>query len=130
MNKDIGLLIVGHGSSLKYNKELVRSVASEFSEEFENVEVGFLNLQEPKIKDGIDRLLERGVSKIVVFPLFLARGVHTLKDIPRELGLNDGESKGKITVDGREVDIFYARPIENDKRLAEIALDRIKEAMS
>ncbi|VUT23841.1 MAG: Sirohydrochlorin cobaltochelatase, F430 biosynthesis enzyme CfbA [Candidatus Methanolliviera sp. GoM_oil] len=129
MDKDVGLLIVGHGSSLKYNKELVKSAASEFSEEFENVEVGFLNLQEPKIKDGIDKLLEKGVSKIVVFPLFLARGVHTLKDIPRELGLEDGESKGKIKFDGREVDIFYARPIENDKRLAEIALDRIKEAM-
>ncbi|VUT24744.1 MAG: Sirohydrochlorin cobaltochelatase, F430 biosynthesis enzyme CfbA [Candidatus Methanolliviera sp. GoM_asphalt] len=129
MDEDIGLLIVGHGSSLKYNKELVKSAASEFSEEFENVEVGFLNLQEPKIKDGIDKLLEKGVSKIVVFPLFLARGVHTLKDIPRELGLEDGESKGKIKFDGREVDIFYARPIENDKRLAEIALDRIKEAM-
>ena len=130
MDKDIGLLIVGHGSSLKYNGELVRSVASEFSDEFENVEVGFLNSEEPKIKDGIGRLLDRGVSKIAVFPLFLSRGVHILKDIPRELGLENGERRGKIKFDGREVDIFYARPIENDKRLKEIALDRVKEAIS
>lgn len=130
MKEDIGLLIVGHGSNLEYNSNIINKLAEEFAKKIKNVEVAFLNIQQPNISDGIKKLIDNDVKKIIVFPFFLAKGVHVLEDIPKEIGIKDGENTTKIRVDGREVDIIYTRPLEYDDRLLDIALDRIKEALS
>lgn len=129
MREDIGLLIVGHGSNLEYNSNIIKKLAEELSKKIKNVEVAFLNIQQPSISDGIKKLLDNDVHKIVVFPFFLAKGVHVLEDIPKQLGIKDGNT-AKIEVDGRKVDIIYTRPLEYDDRLLDIALDRINEALS
>jgi len=130
VEKDIGLLIVGHGSNLEYNSNIINKLAEEFSKKIKHVEVSFLNIQRPNVSDGIKKLIDNDVKKIIVFPFFLAKGVHVLEDIPKELGIKAGENTTKMHVNGREVDIIYTRPIEYDDRLLDIALDRINEALS
>ena len=49
---------------------------------FEFVESAFLQFAEPEIDKVIQGLIEKKVSKIVIFPFFMAAGNHVAKDIP------------------------------------------------
>jgi sirohydrochlorin cobaltochelatase len=125
-NEKFGLLVVGHGSSLPYNKELIESVASMISYKMPGVvtRVGFMNINKPTIKDGLDAFNGTGVKKIVVFPLFLARGVHTTEDVPNLIGLKEGMKR--INYNG--YDIVYADPLGADDLIAELSCKRILQA--
>ena len=86
---DTGVLLIGHGSRLPYNKEVISTIAEKYAQtnpEY-NVEVGFMELAEPNIPTAFNKLKETGVKKIVVTPIFLAHGMHTKRDIPTILGL-------------------------------------------
>jgi len=86
---DTGILLIGHGSRLPYNKEVVQAIAAKYSEtkpEY-NIEVGFMELAEPNIPSAFNKLASTGVKKIIVTPVFLAHGLHTKRDIPTILGL-------------------------------------------
>jgi sirohydrochlorin ferrochelatase len=121
-----GLLVVGHGSSMPYNKELIEEIAATISKRMPGtvVRTGFMNINKPSIKDGLDSFKGTGVSRIVVFPLFLARGVHTTEDVPRLIGLKEGQKR--IAYDG--YDIVYADPLGADDLIAELSCLRVKQA--
>lgn len=89
------LLLVGHGSKLPYSKQLVLDVAEKVKarNEFENVEIGLMEFNEPTIPDALKKIIEGGSKRIIVVPVFLAPGTHTEKDIPRILGLLKEEEK-------------------------------------
>lgn len=90
---DTGILLIGHGSRLPYNKEVVQSIAAKYSESNPdyNVEVGFMELAEPNIPTAFNKLKETGVKRIIVTPVFLAHGLHTKRDIPTILGLEPAD---------------------------------------
>jgi sirohydrochlorin cobaltochelatase len=125
-DEKFGLLIVGHGSSLSYNKQLISDVADMLSHKMPGAvtRIGFMNINKPTIKDGLDSFKGTGVKRIVVFPLFLAKGVHTTEDVPGLIGLAEGEKR--ITYNG--FDIVYADPLGADELIAELSARRIKEA--
>ncbi|MDY0267193.1 MAG: sirohydrochlorin nickelochelatase [Methanimicrococcus sp.] len=83
------LFLVGHGSKLPYSKQLLVDISEKVKakNEFENVEIGLMEFNEPSIPDTLKKIIEGGSKKIVVVPVFLALGTHTEKDIPRILGL-------------------------------------------
>lgn len=126
-NEKFGLLVVGHGSSMPYNKELIENIAGMVSKKMPNAvtRTGFMNINKPTIKDGIESFKGTGVKKIVVFPLFLAKGVHTTEDVPGLIGLKNGERR--ISYNG--YDIVYADPLGADDLIAELSCRRIKEAI-
>jgi len=75
-----GLLLVGHGSRLPYNREVLEFHAERIERMriFDEVKLGFLN-QEPFA----DRVLNSMRSlRIYVVPVFISHGVHTTKDLP------------------------------------------------
>jgi sirohydrochlorin ferrochelatase len=125
-DEKFGLLVVGHGSSLPYNRQLITDVADMLSRKMPGAvtRIGFMNINKPTIKDGLDSFKGTGVKRIVVFPLFLARGVHTTEDVPGLIGL--GEGQRRIAYDG--FDIVYADPLGADDLLAELSAKRIREA--
>lgn len=88
--REIGVLFIGHGSRLPYNKEIINTIASKFSNRYPqlNVEVGFLELTTPSIPTAFNKLKSRGVKKIIVSPVFLSDGTHTKRDIPALLGVD------------------------------------------
>ncbi len=129
MDKEkFGLLVVGHGSSMPYNKEMIEQIAAKIAKRMPGAvaRVGFMNINKPTIKDGIDSFKGTGVRRIVVFPLFLARGVHTTEDVPRLIGLKDGQKR--ISYDG--YDIVYADPLGPDDLIAQLSCARIGEALT
>lgn len=126
-----GVLVVGHGSKLEFNKNLVVKMADLLDEmkEFGPATACFMQINEPTIKQGIEKLVKGGVDTIYVLPCFLASGIHLTEDIPGELGFNKGDVDGSMMVDGKKIALKYCGPIGDDPRIAEILADRVKERM-
>ena len=79
-----GMLLVGHGSKLPYNKELVEStgqiIAGKYPEYI--VKCAFMNMNSPSIEESLNEFKKEKIEALVIVPLFLAKGVHILQDIP------------------------------------------------
>ncbi|MCK9442010.1 MAG: sirohydrochlorin nickelochelatase [Methanothrix sp.] len=122
--KDTGILVLGHGSRLQYNKELIESMASMIRDVHPGpVRTAYLNMNEPDIKAGLQSFSGTKIKKIVALPVFLASGVHVSKDIPRELGMN-GTKKAVLSQDGEKIDILLAEPLGADECIANLAYRR------
>lgn len=132
MNEKIGILALGHGSKHPHNKEVVTGVAELIAKKYKNVVVrtGFMNMNNPTMKEGLDAFKGTGVTTIVAVPIFLAHGVHTMEDIPHILGISRASRKTIITLDGRDVALVYSEPLGVDELVAELAYKRAKEALS
>lgn len=141
-----GILIVGHGSKMPYNKEVVSTIAEKLNDKVENiVESGFMELVEPNIPQQVNKLKNNGMEKIIVVPAFLAHGIHTKVDIPTILRLphsheglehshthhhhhhHDDEREAKsepIEFDG---EVIYLEPFEADDKIVDIVERRIRD---
>lgn len=80
-----GILLFGHGSrSAEYARPFERIRAAMQARAPEAlIEPGFLELTRPTLDESIDSLVGRGVTKIVVVPIFIGAGRHVLKDLPQ-----------------------------------------------
>lgn len=125
-----GILLLGHGSSLPHNKKLVEETAEMIRKKNNiTVKTAFLNKDIPTIQDALNEFGNSDVDRIVALPLFLAYGVHTLQDIPSELGLKNGERKTKIKHGNKCVEIIYAEPLGIDQMIGELAFQRALESL-
>jgi len=121
---DVGILVLGHGSRLPYNKELIESMASMIGNVHPGpVRTAYLNMNEPDIHAGLRSFSGTKIKKIVALPVFLASGVHVSKDIPRELGLN-GSGSAILKQDGEDIEILLAEPLGTDECIANLAYRR------
>ena len=127
--KDVGILVLGHGSSLPYNRELVESLAQMISKDTSGpVRTAYLNMNHPTIQEGLKSFAGTNVKKIVALPLFLAHGVHTREDIPKELGVDPLKRRGTLKIGGNEVEVICAEPLGVDECIAVLACKRAEEA--
>jgi sirohydrochlorin ferrochelatase len=127
-----GMLLIGHGSTMPYNKELVEKTASlikVINTDF-IVKCGFMNMNTPTIKESLNEFRNEPIDAIVVVPLFLAKGVHIEKDIPGEIGLAEGTKKGLFTMNGRSIPLVYADPIGSDPLIADLMVKNATKALS
>ncbi len=126
-----GLLLVGHGSSLPYNQQLVEDTARQVSRKDPGyiVKCAFMNLNRPTIGEALEEFKREDVDTIIVVPLFLARGVHINKDIPEVLGLPEGSYRGSLQKNGSTIPLIYADPIGSDPLLAELMLKNAARAL-
>jgi sirohydrochlorin cobaltochelatase len=127
-----GMLLVGHGSTMPYNKELVEKTASLITSQNTDfiVKCGFMNLNKPTIRESLNDFRHEPIDALVVVPLFLAKGVHIEKDIPGEIGLPEGIKKGTFSLNGRSVPLVYADPIGSDPLLADLMVKNATKALT
>ncbi len=127
-----GMLLVGHGSTMPYNQELVEKTAAMIKSQNSDfiVKCGFMNMNKPTIKDSLDEFRREPIDVLVVVPLFLAKGVHIEKDIPGEIGLAEGIKKGVFTLNGRSIPLVYADPIGSDPLLANLMIKNATKALT
>ena len=128
----IGMLLVGHGSKLPYNKELIETTAEFIAEKTDEyiVKPGFMSINTPTVEEQLDAFRTEDINMLVVVPLFLARGVHIDQDIPGILGLPEGGRKGTFRMNGKTVPLVYANPIGSDPLLAELMLKNASDAIA
>jgi len=127
-----GMLLVGHGSTMPYNKELVEKTASLITSQNTDfiVKCGFMNMNKPTIRESLNDFRHEPIDALVVVPLFLAKGVHIEKDIPGEIGLPEGIKKGTFTLNGRSFPLLYADPIGSDPLLADLMVKNATKALT
>ena len=152
-SKKTGILVVGHGSKLPYNKEVVSEIAEKLNKKIDNVvEYGFMELVLPNIPQQVDTLKKQDIERIIVVPAFLAHGIHTKVDIPTILKLppehiglehshthhhhhhhHHGENEEReaksdlIDFDG---EVIYLEPFEDDDKVVDIVENRIIDCIS
>ncbi|HEX8831919.1 MAG TPA: CbiX/SirB N-terminal domain-containing protein, partial [Longimicrobium sp.] len=118
-------IIIGHGTERNSNSaEVIYHVTrqAEAAGVFGHVRTGFLD-QEP----AVGRVLgEMEARRLVLVPFFVAEGWHTQETIPDDLGINRPAVSPVTVRDGRS--IFYAAPVGTFPEVAEIVLQRAREA--
>ena len=127
-----GMLLVGHGSTMPFNQDLVEKTAAMIKAGNTDfiVKCGFMNMNKPSIKESLEAFRLEPIDVLVVVPLFLAKGVHIEKDIPGEIGLPEGTKKGNFVLNGKTIPLVYADPIGSDPLLADLMVKNATKALS
>ena len=120
-----GLVIIGHGTERNTNSsEVIYRVSREAGQAgvFGHVATGFLD-QEPEVGEVLEAMEE---DTVVLVPFFVAEGWHTQETIPDDLGINRPAVSTVSEKDGTV--IFYAAPVGTFPEIADIVLQRAREA--
>ncbi len=88
-SRDVGYLVVGHGTRSRSGQEQVRAVFAQMTQltgpcslRGQPAELAFLELAEPDIPTAVERLYQSGVRQLVVVPILIFSAGHAQKDIP------------------------------------------------
>lgn len=129
--KDAVALLIGHGSKLEVQKKIIERLAETIRNKkiFAEVFYAFMNVNNPTILEAMREIVSKGYRKVIAIPVFLSDGIHTTEDIPKELGLENGQREGIVEFNGVKVKLWYARTIGYDERIADILIERGKEAV-
>lgn len=127
-----GILLIGHGSRLEYNKQLTEETAEMMRDRCPDVLIKtcFLEYDSPNVSEGLDEMRQESIDVLIVLPFLLSGGVHVLQNIPRVIGLECGKKTGTFTLNnGKEIPFVYANPLGADSLLAELLLKNAEDAV-
>src|SRR5262245_12264468 len=117
-----GVMLCGHGSRNQLAVGEFAILADRLRERLPgvSVEYGYLEFANPVIHQGLDRLRETGVERILAVPGMLFAAGHAKNDIPSVLNTYAAKAG---------VDITYGRELGVDLKMLRAAGDRIQEAI-
>ena len=124
--KKTSVLVIGHGSRLRYNKETVEFQTRELRRLGLNAFCAFNEFNEPTIESMMEKLASEGADEIIVVPLFISLGDHLKNDVPPKIGLEDGVPEGDALFAGRTIRVKYLPPIGEDRRLTDVLVEKIR----
>jgi sirohydrochlorin cobaltochelatase len=80
-----GLLLIGHGTRSDAGRRQILELAAAIERQLPPIPVqpAFLELAQPTIEEGIERLTASGVKQVVAVPLLLFAAGHAKRDVPR-----------------------------------------------
>ena len=122
-SKNIGVIILGHGSKVKKANGTIPRVIKEIKIKgrIKIIEPSYLQLSRPNLHTSVKKVIEKGCKKIIIVPFFLFTGNHVGRDIPNEIN-----RQAKIY---KDVKFVYAKNLGCDFRISDIVLDCIREAL-
>lgn len=90
------LVLFAHGARDPEWANPMRRVQAEIRQRLPGmtVELAFLEFMAPTLLDCVNSLIEQGVRKIVVLPMFIAQGGHLKRDVPELLEQLRGQHPG------------------------------------
>ena len=119
-NSHCSILVVGHGSSDKAARTAFLFTVNKLKPHFKLVNYCFLELDYPRIKDGINNTIRDDTKIMIIVPYFLHKGSHIKKDVTDDINSAlEGE---------RFTNIFIADHIGVDPKMVDLVLERAKEA--
>lgn len=115
------ILILAHGSKRNETEQTLNSIVQKVRHKIgsESVYPAYLQFSEQDMETIIKQLVDKGVKKFIVMPMFLFDGVHVTVDIPEEIN--------KIKQKYSGIEIVITRHIGDDERIADIIIDRIAD---
>lgn len=120
-----GIAVFAHGSSVESANEAVRIVVREMARRLGDgslIETTFLEGGQPSLQGGVEKLMERGATRIVVVPYFLTLGLHLKRDLPALIA-QLRETYPQLT------DVVVTDPLDGHPALAEILAARAAAAI-
>ena len=120
----IGIMVCGHGSRNQNAARQFASLSEGLKQRYPEtpVEYGYLEFCNPVIADGLDRLREQGVTKVLAVPGMLFAAGHAKNDIPSVLNTYQARNPGMM--------IHYGRELGIDLKMIRAAGERIREAIA
>ena len=118
-----GIVLLGHGSRREEANEEIRTIAAMVArgEQADFYETAFLSLTQPDLSEAAFRLVQKGVKRIIITPVFLVTGNHIARDIPEEIA--------KLKAVYPEIEFVMSGHIGTHPGVAEIVKERIKAAL-
>lgn len=120
-SEKLGVMICGHGSrdegAMREFAQMVDRLRPRLPYP---VEYGYLEFARPIIRDGLDRLVQAGITKILAQPAMLFAAGHVKNDLPWELNTFAAERPG--------VSVVYGRDLAVDLKLLAAARERVEAA--
>ena len=119
----LGVMVCGHGSRNRLATAEFANLAGRLAAAFPQwpLEHGYLEFATPVIRDGLDALVARGVTRILAVPGMLFAAGHAKNDIPSVL--NRYAAERRVTID-------YGRELGIERRMIEAAAARIRQALA
>jgi sirohydrochlorin ferrochelatase len=118
------LLLIDHGSRKQDANDLLPEVARLIKEmsDFDSARYAHMELAEPTIEQGFEDCVGDGAEEVIVHPYFLSPGRHSTSDIPRMIA--------EVAARHPQVRYRITEPLGLHRRLAELILERVREATS
>src|SRR3954464_3524612 len=119
----LGVMLCGHGSRDLGAVQEFAVVAGQLRAKlpFDAVEYGYLEFAKPIIRDGLDKLRAKGVTKVLAIPGMLFAAGHAKNDIPSVLNTYQAQNEG--------LTIRYGRELGIDVKMRRAAGERVQEAV-
>ena len=118
--KGADVLLIGHGSKDPEARSALEYVAGGLAPLYRNVSFCFLEIEEPNIRQGIERCAASSPEVLVVVPYFLHRGAHVKRDIYEDLDpAIRGSGMGNVLI---------SEHLGTDEKMVDLVLERAREA--
>ncbi|GAB6158357.1 CbiX/SirB N-terminal domain-containing protein [Desulfotomaculum varum] len=116
-----GIIILGHGSRLAAANQEITAIAEQIKAAGPTAlyETCFLQFGQPDLPRAVAKLNRAGVKKITVIPLLLVVGRHIRNELPALLQ--------QLKAEYPHITFVLAPHLGADRRIAEIALERMKQ---
>jgi sirohydrochlorin ferrochelatase len=120
LSKDkIDVLVIGHGSKDPNARISIKYVVDSLAPKYRNVDYCFLEIEEPNIKQGIEKCEKNNPELVVVVFYFLHEGAHVKRDIYEELNPVIENSKIKK--------VLITEHIGTDNKMIDFIVERAQE---
>ncbi|CEP68685.1 Cobalamin (vitamin B12) biosynthesis CbiX [Moorella glycerini] len=116
-----GIILLGHGSRIPEANEHLKLLAAQVRELLGGIRVEpcYMMRTHPDLMEGITMLVEAGLQKIIVVPMFFCNGLHVQRDIPEQLEI----ARKRFP----DIELIYGTNLGADRRIAEVIVERIQE---
>lgn len=123
-DSQIGILIVGHGTRDPIGQAQMRNLACQAAGCLAPLatELGFLELAQPSIADGIASLAKMGVKRLITVPVLLLRAGHADHDIPEAV-------KAAAVPLGMEI-VRQTEPLQYQEAVLKLSAERFLESLN
>ena len=121
-NCNCDILVIGHGSSDRSARTAFIYTVNNLKPFFRSVTFCFLELDEPRIGNGIERIISNNPDVLIIVPYFLHRGTHIKKDIVQDI------DSALVKYNVKNIPVYITEHLGVDPKLAKMVIERAKEA--
>jgi precorrin-8X/cobalt-precorrin-8 methylmutase len=121
-NDKCDILVIGHGSSDRSARTAFVHTVNTLKPDFRSVTFCFLELDEPRIANGIDKIISNKPSTVIIVPYFLHKGAHIKNDVVKDI--NSALENYNL----ENINVHVTEHFGVDPKLVNLVLERAKEA--
>ena len=116
------VLVIGHGSSDRSARSAFVHTVNKLKPDFRSVTFCFLELDEPRIANGIEKIISNNPDTMIIVPYFLHKGAHIKNDVVKDI--NSALANHNLD----NIHIYITEHFGVDPKLVKLVLERAKEA--